>query len=293
FATGNCLVVNNVFEHLRHSMLMQACANGNVFAYNYSLDPYWDEDFLPSGSAGDMVLHGNYPYRNLFEGNVAQNLVIDDSHGINGPNNAFLRNRLETYGIFMNASPATDSVIFAGNEITDNGMLTGMYSLSGSGHIEYANLQYDAWHPAGSDELDVQSWYRETAPCYYPQVGVPWPFCGPPYPLDTYKNPAQLRYEAGQMVFDTCSTATSNPLKQKWDVSVFPNPASHTLHIMLPECVKADAACITDMHGRIVKAFRLTHDTNKYTFSIEGCEPGLYVVRMPSAGIRKKLMIIP
>jgi hypothetical protein len=292
FATGNSLVVNNVFEHLRHSILLQACANGNVLAYNYSIDPYWDEDFLPSGSAGDLVLHGNYPHRNLFEGNVAQNLVIDDSHGINGHNNAFLRNRLETYGIFMNASPASDSVIFVGNEITDNGMLTGMYNLSGSGHIEFANLQYDTWHPDGTDELNVESWFRETAPCYFQQYDVPWPFCGPPHPLDTYKNPAQIRYEAGQMVFDTCSQVTVNPVEQKKNISIFPNPAAGYLSVVLHEVTDDGTVYITDPCGRIVKTVHIPHGKKEIRISLDECEPGLHVIQIPAGGIREKFMII-
>ena len=68
-------------------------------------DPFWTGTVLPSDAAGDLVLHGNYPYANLFEGNILQNLVVDDSHGLNGPYNTFFRNRADNYGIVMsNAS---------------------------------------------------------------------------------------------------------------------------------------------------------------------------------------------
>ena len=53
--SGECLVMDNIFKHLRHSMIFQSGANGNVFAYNYSREPYWTDVTLPSGSAGDMV----------------------------------------------------------------------------------------------------------------------------------------------------------------------------------------------------------------------------------------------
>ncbi len=33
FTTGECLIENNIFEHLRHSTIVQAGANGNVFGY--------------------------------------------------------------------------------------------------------------------------------------------------------------------------------------------------------------------------------------------------------------------
>jgi len=135
-ATDN-LVLDNIAEHLRHSFLLQASANGNVIAFNYSFDPYWKQGFFPGGAAGDIVLHGNYPYGNLFEGNIIQNLVIDNSHGINGPNNTFFRNRMESYGIFMNGNSG-DNMNFYTNEITGSGLLKGLYSLEGN-HTEIAN----------------------------------------------------------------------------------------------------------------------------------------------------------
>lgn len=58
--SNECLVEDNIFRHLRHSMILQSGANGNVFAYNYSLDPYWST--IPNDAAGDLVIHGNYTY---------------------------------------------------------------------------------------------------------------------------------------------------------------------------------------------------------------------------------------
>lgn len=87
YTSGECLIENNIFKHLRHSMLVQAGANGNVCAFNYSLDPNWTS--FPSNSAGDIVMHGNYVFMNLIEENICQNIVVDASHGINGPYNTF------------------------------------------------------------------------------------------------------------------------------------------------------------------------------------------------------------
>ena len=91
YTSSENLVFNNIFERLRHSILLQSGANGNVISYNYSRDPYWTGTILPPDAAGELVLHGNYPYSNLFEGNIVQNVAIDDSHGFQGPNNTFLR----------------------------------------------------------------------------------------------------------------------------------------------------------------------------------------------------------
>ena len=88
FTTGACLVENNIFKHLRHAMLLQAGANGNVFSYNYVFDSYWSN--FPTNSGGDITLHGNGPFLNLFEQNIVQNIIIDNSHGPNGRYNTFL-----------------------------------------------------------------------------------------------------------------------------------------------------------------------------------------------------------
>lgn len=89
FTSGNCLIFNNIFEHLRHSVLLQAGVNGNVISYNYSFDPYWEEALYPSDFGGDLVCHGNFVFANLFEGNICSKMSIDNSHGINGPYNTF------------------------------------------------------------------------------------------------------------------------------------------------------------------------------------------------------------
>lgn len=117
-STGDCLIENNIFQNLRHAMLLQAGASGNVYSFNYSLQPRRTE--LGSDMSGDIVLHGNYPYANLFEGNIAQNIVVDVSHGKNGPTNVFFRNRAQHAGIVF-SSGSGDSSIVIYNEVTATG----------------------------------------------------------------------------------------------------------------------------------------------------------------------------
>ncbi|MCX6145962.1 MAG: glycosyl hydrolase family 28-related protein, partial [Candidatus Kapabacteria bacterium] len=69
------LIENNVFKHLRHAMMVKQGANANVFAYNYSLEPNRSEPI--ADFSGDISLHGHYPFGNLFEGNICQNIIID------------------------------------------------------------------------------------------------------------------------------------------------------------------------------------------------------------------------
>lgn len=88
--SSSCLVINNIFHHLRHSMMVKQGANANVFAYNHS---YGNTKLC------DISLHGHYPYANLFEGNVAEFIEAADYWGPCGPLNTFFRNRLTGKGV--------------------------------------------------------------------------------------------------------------------------------------------------------------------------------------------------
>jgi hypothetical protein len=118
-------------------MILQAGANGNVYAYNYSIDPYRD-NFIVSNSVGDFALHGNWTYANLFEGNVGQNLMVDNSHGKNGDCNTFFKNKLESWGIMVFPG-AGDAINFVGNEVTNKSLFYGRYMLGGTNHFELKN----------------------------------------------------------------------------------------------------------------------------------------------------------
>lgn len=119
FASGDNLILQNEFESLRHSMIVQAGANGNAFIRNDSEDAYWTDVRLPKNAAGDIVLHGNYPYANLFEQNKCNTIVIDRSHGVNGPDNLFFENTMEAYGIYCPKKASDGSQAFINNYIKD------------------------------------------------------------------------------------------------------------------------------------------------------------------------------
>ncbi|MCB0507322.1 MAG: hypothetical protein KDD21_03370 [Bacteroidetes bacterium] len=178
FGASDNFAYSNIAQHLRHSFLLQATANGNVIAYNYSYNPYWTENWLPSSSAGDIVLHGNYPYANLIEGNIIQNLVIDNSHGENGPYNTFFRNRIENYGIVMNGNSG-NNMNFIANEITGSGLLKGMFMLSGN-QVEIGNTI------KGKIQSGTVSENSLINKNYSAKIGVP-------YKVNSWNNEAYLR----------------------------------------------------------------------------------------------------
>ena len=175
FTAGENYIYDNIFEHLRHAMILQAGANGNVFAYNRSVDPYWTEGIFPPNSAGEIVLHGDHSYLNLFEGNIVQNIVIDDSHGSNGPFNTLFRNRAGGWGLIMNNAPATDSVNFVGNEILGS---PGLYLPNGVGHFEYGNIVQGTVDPPGTGDLEDTTYYATSLPDFVQVIGG-WPQVGP------------------------------------------------------------------------------------------------------------------
>jgi hypothetical protein len=172
YGSGDNLVLGNTFDQLRHAMIIQAGANGNVFAYNHSTNPFWSQFPLPSNAAGDLVMHGNYPYLNLFEGNVVQNIVIDNSHGINGPYNTLFRNRAELYGIFMSSTQVSNSQNFIGNQVTYVGSaIYGQYSLQGTAHFAYGDQVRGDILPTGTGEPTWSTLWDHSFGPFYSVIG--------------------------------------------------------------------------------------------------------------------------
>ncbi len=187
--SGENLITNNRFEHLRHSVLLQMGANGNVISYNYSLDPYWESTV--TNSAGDMVCHGNYVHHNLFEGNVCQNIVIDNSHGKNGPYNTFFRNKAQLYGIVVSTNQ--DSINFIANEITNNTLfIFGQFITPGIGHIAIKN-NIKGQLQTGNNSISEASLYLNKKPNFWLNKNN-WPCIGHPTTYNNGTNTAYIIY---------------------------------------------------------------------------------------------------
>lgn len=196
--TGECLVENNVFRYLRHAMSIKQGANGNVLAYNYSREVNRSE-FL-SEYAGDISLHGHFAFANLFEGNVCQNLFIDDAWGPSGPYNTFFRNRIQKYGLVL-----TDGTIdsndqnFIGNEITGTGIGEGSYTLVGTGHFAHGNNDNGTIKPTGTSALADQSYYLSGSPIFW--SGSSWAGIGTPNSANANTIPAFTRYSGSTKTY--------------------------------------------------------------------------------------------
>lgn len=278
--TGECLIENNVFKRLRHSMLVQAGANGNVFAFNFSTDPYWTntDPIIPADAAGDMVLHGNWPYANLFEQNLGQSMVIDNSHAANGPHNTFLRNRAEKFGIFFNDA-TSPSQNFIGNDITNTTFpySTFNYLITGADHFVHGNNNKGTVDPPGTTTLPDLSYYYTQRPDFIPVNQ--WGAIGTPNPPINPGNQAFDRFASGNVFAGSCGNPlTSNEQTRSTDhlISVFPNP-SHQLFQIESEIEMTEVA-IYNLTGQLIKSFQV----NDYTFEINAADlsSGIYMLKI-------------
>ncbi len=281
-ASGECLIENNCFNNLRHSVLFQSGANGNVIAYNYSVNPYWS-DQTPSNMAGDLVLHGNYPFANLFEGNVCQTIMVDASHGINGPNNTFLRNRVELYGILMSPSPASDKQTYIANDVTNTTLPYGNYLLFGNGHYQSANRIRGTVTPSGTDTCTTKSLYTNRQPAFWNSFPSAWPTIGIPYHYGDGSNPARERFtQVNQTDCNKYNPALSavDPIMQPNNpvISAYPNPIADVLLLRNEE--KGSRFTIIDGLGRIMKSGPLPSPAS---ISFSGLENGSYFVQIMNA----------
>jgi PKD repeat protein len=87
---ANCLVVDNIFEHLHCPMETNEGSMGNVLAYNYEKSGTADSGQFPA-----IVPHACVSWLNLFEGNWCEDKIDTDYvHGSGGYMNTYYRNRI-------------------------------------------------------------------------------------------------------------------------------------------------------------------------------------------------------
>jgi len=187
----NTLVENNIFDSLRHAMLIQVGANGNVYGYNYSINTVQGdgETNLNIGwDSPDISVHGHYPFMNLFEGNEVEEIGIGDYWGPAGPGNTYFRNRVNGEGIVFHDASHLQNLV--GN------VTTGLKDTEARSKqkLEHGNVVNGVaeWDPGiPSWELPF-SLYLEASPAFFQDHQ--WPAFGPDATAGN-KLPAQTRYE--------------------------------------------------------------------------------------------------
>lgn len=245
------LITDNICKHLRHSFLLQSGANHNIISYNYSTDPFVTDNILQD-AGGDLVCHGNYPYKNLFEGNICQTAIIDNSHGKNGPFNTFFRNRLELYGIIVSANQ--DSQNFIANEITNTNSLKGIFTLNGSGHFRANNAVRNIINDKNNYNYP-NSMYAGSLPEFW---NIPYRYWGIGYPFiyQFGSNPATKRYHDSLLLYpcDIPIQTSSNQFFRDSLLMVYPNPAKSGEKLYFSKHV--DKAILYDYTGKIISIYK-------------------------------------
>ncbi len=294
--TGQCLVEDNVFNHLRHSVIVKQGANGNVAGYNYAINEYRVE--FPTDAGADYTCHGHYSFSNLFEGNIGNTIMVDSTWGPTGPYTTFYRNRAALYGILMTpgASVLSDTLNWVGNETTDNSLFHGLFFMAGINHYEYGNNILGTITPVGTNSLVDTSYYRTTFTDIFSSSPYP-PTVGPPIALGTGTIPAMQRYVAnGKMTVSPnppCKTTTVvNEIATNGDMLIYPNPASDKIFIKLNTTAISNVE-IFSMDGRVLYKNSIQSNRNLAEINIAGFSTGVYFVRIDNASgaMVKKLVI--
>ncbi len=278
--TGECLVDNNIFKHLRHAMMAKTGSNGNVFGYNYSIEPYRSEtihDF-----SGDISMHGHYGFANLFEGNIVQNIIVDHYWGETGPFNTFFRNRAELYGFIITSSDnPTDQQNIVGLEITNTDFLYGMYQTEGEDHYEYGNNVTGNMEPFFTDSLPDSSYYLIQEPDFW-NIADPWPSIGVPLEYNTWSIPSKERYLGNTTGIDKAGNAEV--------FSVRPNPFFDHVTINVSNAARRKVKLImTDMQGR--RYFEQMIEAPE-TINTRKLPPGVYIISLTDEHTTRSKKII-
>lgn len=194
--TSDCLIENNVFRLLRHSMIVGIGANGNVYGYNYStqraLDPVYGTP------QADISVHGNYVFMNLFEGNVLEDADVPDWYWPAGPGNTLFRNRIVNAGTAIDVGSNHQN--FIGNVLT-RGTIQKANALQGVtdyGNVKKGNLAIVEW-PGCPCQNIPDSLYRAVPPDFILAANVAWPPIGPERPINS-ETPALKRVASGAFV---------------------------------------------------------------------------------------------
>ncbi len=296
--TSECLITNNIFRYLRHAMMIKTGSNGNIFSYNYSLEPNRSEPI--SDASGDISFHGHFPFSNLWEGNIVQNIVIDHYWGPSGPYNTLFRNRAELWGIIMTTNDfrETDKQNFVGSEITNTEFLHGVFSLTGEDHFLFGNNILGEISPSGTNDLPDVSYYLNEPPEFW-SAFMDWPSIGTPVDLGTGTIPAKIRYIAGQ-VYTICpdsltTLSEENIFDNNAILNLWPNPATTIINIDFKEEINETVLIeFYNFQGnKILSSIIESNSSKRFMVNTTNLSSGIYLLKawLPKKVYSRKVII--
>jgi len=199
-STTNCLVENNIFRHLRHSLVAAGGSNCNVWSFNYSREQLYTGGGLDDPTYRDLDLHAKWAFGHLFEQNMVEEIGADDACGANGYYNTFVRNYC--YDEDEIDIEAMEHWSFLGNIKDDFDVSKALrYDADYEPVIDlfgfrdnylYSCSHWENWYFGYSCELKDTSYYYSTRPDFL-SLDFTWPAMGPESYL-TQDIPAHARF---------------------------------------------------------------------------------------------------
>ena len=246
--TTDVLVENNIFNHLRHSLIISVGANGCVYGYNYAInnvqgdgETNLNQGWVPP----DLSIHGHYPYMNLFEGNVINYVGIGDYWGAAGIGNTYYRNNIRGTGIHYYDNSHGQNVV--GN-ITKKLADIDENSLDKIEHGNKINGEI-IWDDNIERHQLPNSYYLNTKPEFFNNLN--WPPFGPNQDEEN-KIPAQLRFEGNLIIADAGEDVSiclgdSAVLTASGGVSyLWSNGSTETILTVKPDTTTTYSVAVTD-----------------------------------------------
>jgi hypothetical protein len=286
-------IEDNIFRMLRHAMIAKQGANGNVFGYNYSRETNRSEAI--ADYAADICMHGHYAFANLFEGNIVQNLQVDQAWGPSGPFNTFFRNKVENYGILMTSGTVqSDRQNFVGNNVSSMSLFHGLYSLAGAGHFEYGNNVRGTITPSGTNVLPDVTYYLDTIPPPFWNISAPLPSIGMPNTFASDINPALQRYNGGGLLtvcaYEPDTNITTNIFTAQVSsfagIKCFSSDGKINAIVLSDkqEEIKFELFSVSGQH-LILEKIKLRKGENHFSLAAPGIATGLYFFQIMSTEI--------
>lgn len=203
------LVEDNIFNELRHAMIVQLGVNGSVFGYNYAQRNYsndgWDKTYIS--------VHGHYPFMNLFEGNIVGWAGLADYWGASGPGNTLFRNRIvgtdkhKTFGSYrgIDIDDYSHRQNIIGNELVGDSTriaFDGHESMSSGTSLDVIvhgnNVHGTIVWDGDLTEALPPSFYLRAKPEFYGDID--WPSLGGDKALGAGTIPAKERFDRGEYI---------------------------------------------------------------------------------------------
>ncbi len=288
--TSNCLIENNIFSFLIHSLVLEAGANGNVISYNYSTRTYWEKPNEASNNSADIWLNGNYPFANLLEGNVVQNIEFNSKNGINGPN-TFYCNWAELFGFKMQSNSA-DSLNIIKTRITNNLPQFGKINRTGKGHYEYKTLIVNQLKYDSLPLFDTLSLYANDTAEFTLNDNEYKILAEERFSQNVYIDCGQYS-ETDDVKTDTLKVKYSETGIENTDdvlFEIYPNPSKGILNLKT-KAANGFEFSILNSTGQLV--FKAKSNSAENVFNVKHIEPGLYFLQFKTeSGFSSKSTLV-